>query len=109
MGIDCIQMDNIADHRVVRSVSDVRGEFELRGLSIAGWARTHGYSAQLVYRILAGKISGRRGQSHEIAVRLGLKRGLAGSIQDLEDALKQSRPMGTQSHGLASTDHGGGT
>ncbi|HET8635831.1 MAG TPA: DNA-binding protein [Acidobacteriaceae bacterium] len=69
---------------LTRSAEEVRRAFEVRGLSIAAWARAHGYSSQLVYQILAGRKPCLRGQSHRIAVHLGLKRGLIGSLQDLE-------------------------
>lgn len=67
----------------MRGVDEVRHEFEVRGLSIAAWARAHGYSAQLVYQVLGGRKRCLRGQSHQIAVELGLKRGLIGSLQQV--------------------------
>lgn len=88
----------------LRNREQVRAEFERRGLSISSWARRHGYSAQLVYGVLTGKNRGLRGQSHEICVRLGLKKGVIGSETDI-DALA-SQP----SDGLgesATTDTGG--
>jgi len=72
----------------VRGVDEVRHEFEVRGLSIAAWARTHGYSSQLVYQILSGRTRCLRGQSHQIAVHLGLKRGLIGSLRDVDARLE---------------------
>lgn len=47
------------------------------------WARRRGVSAQLTYGILAGRKIGLRGQSHEIAVLLGLKPGVVGSAEEL--------------------------
>ena len=75
----------------LRKGEDVRAEFARRGLSISGWARLHGYSAQLVYGVLTGRNQGSRGQSHEIAVRLGLKHGLIGHVSDI-DAFVQGAP-----------------
>ncbi|MBD9479055.1 DNA-binding protein [Pseudoxanthomonas sp. PXM02] len=75
----------------LRSGAQVRSEFARRGLSISGWARLHGYSAQLVYGVLTGRNQGLRGQSHEIAVRLGLKHGLIGRVSEI-DALVQGAP-----------------
>lgn len=40
-------------------------------------------SAQLTYQILAGRKVGLRGQSHQIAVLLGLKPGLLGEAGEL--------------------------
>ena len=81
-------MNSRANQReLVRTTEDVRREFEMRGLSIAAWARLHGYSSQLVYQILAGQKPCLRGQSHRIAVHLGLKQGLIGSVQDIDAQL----------------------
>ncbi|MCF3470383.1 DNA-binding protein [Stenotrophomonas maltophilia] len=71
----------------MKTLTEVRTEFAARGLSISDWARRHGYSAQLVYGVLKGRNRGIRGQSHDIAVRLGLKEGLIGDFADLESAL----------------------
>lgn len=68
----------------LRVGAEVREEFVRRGLSISSWARLHGFSAQLVYGVLTGRNRGLRGQSHEIAVRLGLKHGLIGSTSDID-------------------------
>ena len=86
----------------LRSTAEIRLEFARRGLSISGWARLHGYSAQLVYGVLTGRNRGLRGQSHEIAVRLGLKHGLIGRVSDI-DALVQRAPT----EGAHSPRHGG--
>ena len=68
----------------VCTVEEVRDEFRRRGVSVSDWARRKGVSAQLTYRILAGRTVGLRGQSHEIAVRLGLKSGLIGRVTDID-------------------------
>lgn len=86
----------------LRNTAEIRLEFARRGLSISGWARLHGYSAQLVYGVLTGRNRGLRGQSHEIAVRLGLKHGLIGRVSDI-DALVQGAPT----EGAHSPRHGG--
>jgi gp16 family phage-associated protein len=72
---------------LVRTSDQVRDEFSRRGISISEWARKRGYSAQLVYQILAGRKRCMRGQSHAIAVALGLKQGEIGTIEDLDQAL----------------------
>lgn len=76
----------------VRSAGDVRREFETRGMSIAAWARAHGYSSQLVYQVLSGKKACLRGQCHRIAVQLGMKRGLIASLEDLDERLGPPEP-----------------
>lgn len=78
-------MDAIANKLILlRTGEQVRDEFHRRGLSISEWARSRGYSAQLVYQVLAGRKRCLRGQSHAIAVTLGLKEGVVGSLADIE-------------------------
>ena len=63
--------------------SNIRHEFEHRGLSISEWARSRGFSTALVYQVLTGKRKAVRGQSHQIAVALGLKEGIVADMSDL--------------------------
>lgn len=58
-----------------KTAAQVRREFERKGVAIAAWARDHKVSRSLVYEILAGRKKCHRGQSHKIAVLLGLKKG----------------------------------
>lgn len=51
----------------------VRYRFFIGGVSVADWARTHGFSSQLTYSLLAGRLRAKRGEAHRIAVALGLK------------------------------------
>lgn len=44
------------------------------GDSIAQWAVKNGFNPALVYLVLNGKSKGVRGQSHRIAVALGIKK-----------------------------------
>jgi gp16 family phage-associated protein len=50
-----------------------RAEFFLAGLSIAEWARENRFRQDLVYAVLSGRSKATRGESHRIAVKLGLK------------------------------------
>jgi len=43
------------------------------GLTVAQWARDHGFSAPLVYAVLNGRNLASRGESFRIAVALGLR------------------------------------
>jgi gp16 family phage-associated protein len=52
---------------------DVKRRFEQAGETISGWAGKHGFPKDAVYAILNGRIRGKRGQAHSIAVALGLK------------------------------------
>ncbi|MGB3289609.1 MAG: DNA-binding protein [Burkholderiaceae bacterium] len=58
-----------------RTADEVRKELHKKGVSIAQWAVANGYSPQLVYEILGGKRQCLRGQSHAIAISLGMKAG----------------------------------
>ncbi|WP_382163745.1 DNA-binding protein [Hydrogenophaga sp. ANAO-22] len=50
-----------------------RAEFFLSGRSIADWARAHQFRQDLVYAVLSGRSKASRGESHRIAIELGLK------------------------------------
>ena len=43
------------------------------GISVTDWARTHGFDVHLTYGVLSGRSRASRGESHRIAVALGLK------------------------------------
>ena len=60
----------------LKTPEQVRADFLRRGISIAGWARQHRVSESLVRAVLSKRMKGHRGQSHEIAVLLGLKDGV---------------------------------
>lgn len=67
----------------IRTKEEVLQEFKARGISISAWSRSRGFSAQLVYQVLAGHKRAIRGQSHQIAVALGLKDGIIANVDDL--------------------------
>jgi gp16 family phage-associated protein len=52
-----------------------REKFSRTGLSISDWAQQHGFNRSLVYEVLAGRKKCHRGDSHRIAVMLGIKQG----------------------------------
>ena len=61
----------------VRTPDEVRAELARNGLSIRQWAAAHNVSPGLVYDLLSLNPRRKciRGQSHRVAVLLGLKRG----------------------------------
>lgn len=59
----------------VRTAEQARAALESQGVSIAKWATANGFSTPLVYEVLAGRKKCLRGQSHAIAVKLGIKPG----------------------------------
>lgn len=62
--------------RRVKTLAEARAEFHRSGKSVVSWAKAHGFCVNLVYMVLAGKRPGLRGQSHRIAVLLGIKDGV---------------------------------
>lgn len=76
--IDAQQMEDM--HAMLKTRSQVRQEFANKGLSISGWAKSNGYSPNMVIAILADKetnprLKCLRGDAHNIAVQLGIKEG----------------------------------
>ena len=71
----------------IKTHDQVRNEFRARGLSISGWAKRHGFSQALVYQVLSGKRKPTRGESHRIAVALGLKDGSNEGYEQLDNSL----------------------
>lgn len=67
----------MAHRKRLKKPAEVRAEFDRKGISISAWARAHKCSRSLVSELLAGSDKRRclRGQSHRIAVLLGLKDG----------------------------------
>lgn len=65
--------------RKTKTPNQVRSELRRSGLSIAEWARRHQVSYSLTHELLAGRVKGHRGESHVIAVMLGLKDGVIDS------------------------------
>lgn len=47
-----------------------------QGVSVAGWARKHGFSAGQVHDVLRKDLPCNFGASHKIAVLLGIKNGI---------------------------------
>lgn len=52
---------------------EIKRIFRENGLSVSQFARAYGFSEPLVHAVLSGKNKASRGQSHLIAVALGLK------------------------------------
>jgi gp16 family phage-associated protein len=55
-----------AEQRIWKSFRD-------EGVNVRAWAIEHGFNPGLVYSILRGERKCLRGQSHDVAVALGLK------------------------------------
>lgn len=55
------------------SLEEVRAWFISEGIVVSEWASCNGFEAAHVYAVLSGRVRGRRGSAHRIAVALGLK------------------------------------
>ena len=65
----------------------IRQQFYDHGLTVVEWARTHDFDVHLVYGVLSGRTKARRGESHRIAVALGLKPAVPGSLGGSQNSL----------------------
>lgn len=52
----------------------VRAKFKREGKTLKAWAKENGYDENRVYRVMGGFEKCLYGKSHEIAVKLGLKK-----------------------------------
>lgn len=69
-------MTNDNDRKLPLSREMVRAAFDARGQSVSSWAEAHGFKPGDVYALLNGRTSGKRGNTHAIAVALGMKIGI---------------------------------
>jgi len=76
----------------LRTREQVIAEFSRMGISVSGWASEHGVARQVVDGLLKGKLKGRRGSAHDVAVLLGLKDGIVADRHRQEKASGCSRP-----------------
>ena len=70
-----------------RNSSAVKKFIAESGVSVAEWARANGFSSGLVYQVLDGRRKCVRGQSHRIALALGLKQGRLIDVETLSRVL----------------------
>lgn len=59
----------------LKTREEVVADFATKGVSVSSWAKANGLSPQTVHAVLRGKHSGRIGEAHKAAVKLGLKHG----------------------------------
>lgn len=59
----------------LRTPQEAKDELERKGVSVAAWSVANGFNPNLVLMILSGQRKPTRGQSHNIAVKLGIKAG----------------------------------
>jgi len=59
--------------RKVLTLEEVREGFVSRGETMTAWAAAHGFRRDLVYSMVSGRLRGRWGTAHRLAIALGLK------------------------------------
>jgi len=62
--------------KFIRTAKEARDWLEYLGVTIAQWSRDNGFNQTLVHEVLSGRRPCKRGQSHNIAVALGMKAGV---------------------------------
>lgn len=87
----------------LHETDSARALFADTGISVAEWARVQGFSTGLVYQVLEGRRKCLRGQSHQIAMALGLKEGKKMDIQELTQRLQAARPGASAQEGQQHT------
>lgn len=75
----------------LRTPEQARDELKRKGVSISQWAVANNFSVNMVFEVLSGRKKGVRGQSHRIAVKLGLKEGEIVPPAKIADALSQRK------------------
>lgn len=69
MGVGAARGELVRREEIVnRFLNGLRAE----GKALAQWARERGFSREVVHQVLSGKLKGHRGESHRIAIALGL-------------------------------------
>lgn len=63
------------ESKIIRTREEVLSDFHRKGISVASWAKEHGFNRGTVLGVLSGRLSGRIGVAHKISVMLGLKDG----------------------------------
>lgn len=59
----------------MKTLKQAKAEFKRRGETVVHWARKHEFTVDHVRAVLRGKAKGNWGESHKIAVKLGIKDG----------------------------------
>ena len=58
---------------MLRTTEQARAELQRKGVSVTQWAVSNGFSPNLVFEMLSNRRKPTRGQTHNIAVALGIK------------------------------------
>ena len=58
------------------TTQEAKQQLSDKGLTVSDWAKQHGFPVRAVRAVLSGHNKGNYGQSHKIAVALGLKKAV---------------------------------
>lgn len=58
------------------SPKEAREKLNKAGKTVCDWARSNDVDPDITYRVLAGRLKGRSGEAHKVAVLLGIKDGV---------------------------------
>lgn len=61
---------------VTKSREQVKADLVRTGTTIRGWAEKHGFTVSTVRHVMSGKSLNQYGDSHKVAVLLGMKDGI---------------------------------
>ena len=60
----------------MKTIQQVRKELLFRGETLASWAKKNNFNYENVRAVVYGNSRGKWGESHKIAVKLGIKEGV---------------------------------
>ena len=63
------------EHDRLKTRQEILDDFARKGKSVRGWAIANGLQPAIVHGLLKGTYTGRIGEAHKAAVKLGLKHG----------------------------------
>ncbi len=67
-----------------KDLERINEDFYRRGINVVEWARDHGVQPRAVYNLLSGRSKALRGDSHRVALILGLKTEAGSSVEQHE-------------------------
>lgn len=70
---------------------EVKQMFEEEGISVSEWAQRQGFRREDVYAVLNGRLKGKRGVGHRIAIALRLKRPTKGDNPIFQELNQNSK------------------
>lgn len=63
------------EQKLLKTREEVLADFATKGISVRSWAIANGITPSVVHGVLNGRLTGRIGEAHKAAVKLGLKHG----------------------------------